>query len=168
MMFRPALAALALTGAAAVSLAACGSGATSSATAAASSAKAAASTAASAASGGASMAASAASGAASTASSAAAKASEAVESAKPSGSASASGSYTMQDVQQHATAGDCWAVVSNNVYNLTAWENEHPGGAQRIIDLCGTDATQAFNKQHGGQSEPEQELADFKIGTLSS
>ncbi len=74
----------------------------------------------------------------------------------------------MQDVQQHATAGDCWAVVSNNVYNLTAWENEHPGGAQRIIDLCGTDATQAFNKQHSGQSEPAQELAEFKIGTLSS
>lgn len=74
----------------------------------------------------------------------------------------------MAQVKAHGTPADCWAVINGNVYNLTAWENEHPGGAQRIIDLCGTDATQAFNKQHSGQSEPAQELAEFKIGTLSS
>lgn len=150
MTSRTTLASLALTGVAALSLAACGSGATSSATAAASSAEAVASSAAGA------------------ASSAAGTASEAVESAKPSGSATgSSGTYTMQDVEQHATAADCWAVVNKNVYNLTAWESEHPGGAQRIIDLCGTDATDAFTRQHSGQSEPQQELAEFKIGTLS-
>ena len=108
-------------GVAALSLAACGSGSTSSATA----------TATASATASASAAASSAKAVASTATSAAAEASEsgeAAESAKSSASASASsGTYTMQDVQQHATAGDCWAVVSNNVYNLTAWENEHPG-----------------------------------------
>lgn len=81
-------------------------------------------------------------------------------------SASASTSYRMSDVAQHNTQQDCWAAIDGDVYNLTSWISQHPGGSDKIIPLCGTDATSAFRNQHGSQEKPNAQLASFKIGTL--
>jgi uncharacterized membrane protein len=95
--------------------------------------------------------------------------SSAATSASPSASPSASStaaSYTMAEVATHNSASSCWAAISGSVYDLTRWINQHPGGPDVITALCGTDATSAFTAQHGGQAEPADELATFKIGTL--
>ncbi len=78
-----------------------------------------------------------------------------------------SGGYTIADVSKHKDASSCWTAINANVYDLTSWINEHPGGANAILSICGIDGTQAFMNQHGGQGRPEQELATFKIGSLS-
>ncbi len=75
-------------------------------------------------------------------------------------------SYTMADVSAHNTSGDCWTVINNTVYDVTAWEDQHPGGAARIIQLCGIDGTSLFDGQHEGEPKPEQMLAGFEIGVL--
>ncbi len=75
--------------------------------------------------------------------------------------------YTMAKVAQHNSAVSCWAAINGNVYDLTNWIGQHPGGPQRILNLCGTDATAAFNAQHGGQARPAQELAQFFLAPLS-
>lgn len=75
--------------------------------------------------------------------------------------------YAPSDVAQRSTPDDCWASIDGGVYDLTTWIAAHPGGAQRIIDLCGTDATSAFAGQHGGQAEPADELAALRIGSLA-
>jgi cytochrome b involved in lipid metabolism len=80
--------------------------------------------------------------------------------------AQAPNSYTLADVAQHPTASSCWSAIDGNVYDLTSWINQHPGGPEAILGICGTDGSAAFNAQHGGQSRPETELATFKIGTL--
>lgn len=72
----------------------------------------------------------------------------------------------MAEVSTHHTASSCWTVVSSVVYDLTGWVGQHPGGPEVILNLCGTDATAAFDAQHGGQSGPEAELATFRIGVL--
>ena len=95
-------------------------------------------------------------------------ASAATPKATPSTAAKASASLTLADVAKRNTAAECWAVVSNTVYNLTAYINSHPGGARNITNLCGTDATSAFNNQHGGQSRPNNVLAGFEVGTLGA
>ena len=87
---------------------------------------------------------------------------------KPTKSAKTASGYTLAEVAQRNTPADCWAVVSNTVYNLTPYINSHPGGAKNITNLCGKDATQAFSNQHGAQSRPNNTLAGFEIGTLSS
>lgn len=81
-------------------------------------------------------------------------------------SATGEATYTMADVAQHNTASSCWAAVTGSVYDLTRWINQHPGGPDVITTLCGTDATSAFNQQHGGQIEPADELKGFRIGAL--
>ncbi len=84
-----------------------------------------------------------------------------------SASPTADGTYTSAEVAVHNTAGDCWASINGNVYDLTDWEDKHPGGAQRIINLCGTDGSSAFDDQHGGEPKPEDMLAEYKIGVLA-
>ena len=75
--------------------------------------------------------------------------------------------YTLDQVEQHNQATDCWAAIEGEVYNLTDWVNQHPGGADHIAAICGTDATQAFEQQHSGQQRPASQLTQFRIGTLA-
>ena len=82
-------------------------------------------------------------------------------------SSSATTSYTLADVATHNTQSDCWAAIDGGVYNLTEWINRHPGGRDKIIALCGTDATKAFHGQHDDQAKPNTQLASFKVGELA-
>jgi cytochrome b involved in lipid metabolism len=86
----------------------------------------------------------------------------------PSTNAKTATSLTLADVAKRNTPAECWAVVSNTVYNLTPYINSHPGGAKNITNLCGSDATSAFSNQHGEQSKPNNTLAGFGIGTISA
>jgi len=74
--------------------------------------------------------------------------------------------YTIAQVASHNSGASCWTAISGNVYDLTAWISQHPGGSQAILSLCGVDGTAAFDAQHGGQRSPERELASLKIGAL--
>lgn len=74
-------------------------------------------------------------------------------------------SYTLAQVETHAGSSSCWTIVGTNVYNVTSWINQHPGGAEAILGMCGRDATSTFENQHGGQRRPENELQSFMIGT---
>jgi hypothetical protein len=87
-------------------------------------------------------------------------------SAKPSASAAAAG-YTMEKVKANASATSCWTVIKGNVYNLTAWINQHPGGSSSIKSLCGVDGSSAFAAQHKGESKPESRLAGYLLGPLT-
>ena len=89
----------------------------------------------------------------------------------PSGSATSTTStsnktFTMAEVQTHNTQASCWSAIGGDVYDLTTWISRHPGGANAIIGLCGTDGTDAYTNQHGGQGRPRSILALLKIGSI--
>ncbi len=75
-------------------------------------------------------------------------------------------SYSMADVATHKDGTSCWTVINGGVYDVTSWINQHPGGPDAILSLCGKDGSSTFTNQHEGQMRPEQELAGFKIGVL--
>lgn len=75
--------------------------------------------------------------------------------------------YTFSEVSKHADAQSCWTVIGANVYDLTAWINEHPGGPENILSICGADGTAAFEGQHGGQRKPERILENYILGPLT-
>ncbi|MFM7014224.1 MAG: cytochrome b5 domain-containing protein [Actinomycetota bacterium] len=81
--------------------------------------------------------------------------------------APADGAITIDEVAKHDTAGDCWSVINGDVYDLTQFASQHPGGQAAINSLCGVDGTSAFLSQHGTQRDPNRELASLKIGTLA-
>lgn len=74
--------------------------------------------------------------------------------------------YSLANVTTHASRSDCWVAVNGNVYDLTTWIAQHPGGPAAIVKICGTDGSATFNKQHGGQAQANAALAQFKIGAL--
>ena len=88
------------------------------------------------------------------------------EQAAESQSASPATTFTAAQLAQNSDATSCWASVDGSVYDLTEWISEHPGGSREIDALCGTDATAAFQRQHGSNAEAQQQLASFKIGEL--
>lgn len=76
-------------------------------------------------------------------------------------------SYTAAEVALHKDGESCWTIIDGNVYDLTQWIPQHPGGAQAILGLCGRDGTEAFHGQHDDAKRQADILATFKIGTLS-
>ncbi len=76
--------------------------------------------------------------------------------------------YTMEEVAKHNSKESCWTVIRGEVYDLTNWIDKHPGGADKILKICGKDGTDLFIKQHGGKEKPEKILEDFEIGVLKN
>jgi cytochrome b5 len=73
----------------------------------------------------------------------------------------------MAEVRQHNTQDSTWLVIRGEVYDVTSFLNEHPGGFDMIVNEAGTDATKAFNNA-GHSSDARKMLEQFKIGVLSS
>jgi hypothetical protein len=75
--------------------------------------------------------------------------------------------YTAGDVAGHAARNDCWFILYDVVYDITDYVDRHPGGASRIYDECGTDATQAYTSIHS-QSRVNCDGKGYIIGKLGS
>lgn len=82
--------------------------------------------------------------------------------------ASSTPAYTLAQVAAHTTSTDCWVAIAGNVYDLTAWIAQHPGGMSAIVSLCGKDGTEAFSGQHAKDPRAQAVLTTFKIGSLAS
>jgi cytochrome b involved in lipid metabolism len=67
-------------------------------------------------------------------------------------SPSATTSYTTADVAKHNMRSDCWIILKNNVYDVTKFGPQHPGG-DKIYDGCGQDLTTFIQTQHKPISE---------------
>lgn len=74
--------------------------------------------------------------------------------------------YTLDEVAKHASETDCWMAVEGKVYDATSFIPNHPGGA-KILNGCGKDATEMFNKveKHGDKARETQKglfIGDLK------
>lgn len=74
--------------------------------------------------------------------------------------------FTKEEVATHADDVSCWTIINGSVYDVTVYIPKHPGGEKRILKMCGTDGTSAFENEHGGQSKPETILAKYRLGAL--
>ena len=85
----------------------------------------------------------------------------------PSAQAGGTKSYTLADVAQHPNETSCWSAINGSVYDLTSWIRQHPGGADKILSICGKDGTAAFVDQHDSKQREQDILKTFLIGTLA-
>lgn len=79
--------------------------------------------------------------------------------------------YSTEQVAAHNTASDCWIIVNTRVYNVTNFIAIHPGGADRILNQCGSDATKSFTTQGGeGQhsASAQAQLKSMQIGFIEA
>ncbi|KAE8353922.1 FMN-dependent dehydrogenase-domain-containing protein [Aspergillus coremiiformis] len=51
-------------------------------------------------------------------------------------------------ISEHNTPQDCWIVVDNQVWDITDFLEEHPGGPSILLKYAGCDATKAYSEVH--------------------
>ncbi|GAT30417.1 cytochrome b5 reductase [Aspergillus luchuensis] len=73
--------------------------------------------------------------------------------------------YTLADVAKHNRKDDIWIAIHGQVFDITEYLQDHPGGVDVLLETAGTDATADF--EDVGHSEDSREiLQDYLIGTL--
>ncbi|KAF3491911.1 cytochrome b2 [Arthroderma uncinatum] len=79
---------------------------------------------------------------------------------------STSSLISSQAIAKHNTASDCWIVVDNQVWDITDFIHEHPGGPSIILKYAGRDATEAYSVVHSPNVIREGLSRDKLKGTL--
>lgn len=76
--------------------------------------------------------------------------------------------YHVSDVAENngKNGKPVWLIYKGNVYDVTDFLKEHPGGAELILEVAGKDATKAFNSA-GHSSDAVNDLKKFKIGEIA-
>merc|ERR1712241_1621506 len=57
-------------------------------------------------------------------------------------------SVTEAEVAKHSSDSDCWCIVGDEVYDVTNFLAEHPGGKKAIMLFAGKDTTEEFDMLH--------------------
>ncbi|CAK9112673.1 Cytochrome b2 [Durusdinium trenchii] len=69
------------------------------------------------------------------------------------------------ELEKHKAADDCWIAINGEVYNVTDFLGDHPGGKKAILMYAGKDATAEFEMLH----KPDiihKYGKDMKVGKL--
>ncbi|PSN63662.1 cytochrome b5 [Corynespora cassiicola Philippines] len=56
--------------------------------------------------------------------------------------------YTWTEINSHNSTDDLWVVIKGEIYDMTQFQNEHPGGKKVIQKAAGKDGTKQFLKYH--------------------
>lgn len=63
--------------------------------------------------------------------------------------------FSMDDIAKHNKKDDVWVVVKGCVLDCTKFLEDHPGGAQAIMNFAGRDATEEFAMLHDDEVIPK-------------
>eukprot|EP00058_Branchiostoma_floridae_P018473 XP_002603962.1 hypothetical protein BRAFLDRAFT_71750 [Branchiostoma floridae] len=55
---------------------------------------------------------------------------------------------TPEELAKHDKEGNVWTAIRGKVYNVTAYAEYHPGGAEELMRAAGKDGTDLFNEVH--------------------
>jgi len=78
--------------------------------------------------------------------------------------------YTSDDVSKHTSEDDCWMIIGNEsnggckVYDVSNYLDDHPGGAEVMLDVSGQNADEFF-EDIGHSGDARKELEKHLIGT---
>ncbi|GAB0090215.1 cytochrome b5 [Sergentomyia squamirostris] len=74
--------------------------------------------------------------------------------------------FTMDEVKANYHKKSLWVVINKSVYDLTKFQNEHPGGEDILRDMAGKDASEEF-EDIGHSSTARNQMTKYKIGELA-
>ncbi|KAI4154673.1 MAG: hypothetical protein LQ340_001517 [Diploschistes diacapsis] len=80
--------------------------------------------------------------------------------------ASSEGVYSLVEVSKHNNAKDIWVAMWNHVYDVTSYQEDHPGGKEFLIENAGMDATTAY-EDIGHSTDAREILETFRIGRIA-
>lgn len=74
--------------------------------------------------------------------------------------------YTLHDIAQHSTTGDCYLIVKGAVYDVSTYVSVHPGGKNSIVNRCGQEVTNLFTRIHSNLAWDL--LGKYYVGEISN
>jgi nitrite reductase (NADH) large subunit len=72
----------------------------------------------------------------------------------------------MSEVKKHTTKESCWVVLHGNVYDLTEFLPDHPGGDKVVLQWAGKDATKFWSAIHKPEWIQEYAKPEWCLGPL--
>ncbi|CAH0380974.1 unnamed protein product [Bemisia tabaci] len=73
--------------------------------------------------------------------------------------------FTMEKIKQLASKNRTIFVINNEVYDVSKFLDEHPGGEEVLQEHAGKDASETF-EDVGHSSDAREMMVKFKIGEL--
>ncbi|KAK6347306.1 hypothetical protein TWF696_007377 [Orbilia brochopaga] len=73
--------------------------------------------------------------------------------------------FSVDEVKAHSKPDDLYIIVHGDVYDLTQFKNEHPGGKKILERVAGKDATVQFQKYHK-DSVLDKYRGKLQVGSL--
>ncbi|KAH9207264.1 cytochrome b5-like heme/steroid binding domain-containing protein [Leptodontidium sp. 2 PMI_412] len=70
-----------------------------------------------------------------------------------------------EEIKVHNNEADTWIVVHGNVYEVTKFLEDHPGGKDIIVEVAGQDATVVF-EEAAHSSDARDILSKLLVGRL--
>ncbi|KAI9766586.1 MAG: hypothetical protein M1840_006397 [Geoglossum simile] len=75
--------------------------------------------------------------------------------------------FSKSDVASHNKADNLWIIVDQDVYDLTKFQDEHPGGKKILSRVAGKDASTQFWKYHS-EGVLKKYKAKLQVGSLDT
>ncbi|TPP60974.1 Cytochrome-b5 reductase [Fasciola gigantica] len=77
-----------------------------------------------------------------------------------------SAKFSWEEIEKHSSVADRWIVLEKKVYDVTKWQNRHPGGRKIIGHYATQDATEAFLAFHKDIETTKKFLKPYYIGDV--
>jgi len=71
----------------------------------------------------------------------------------------------LSEVAKHDSLDDAWLVINDQVYNITPFIEDHPGGKWLLLAFAGSDGTKAFESM-GHSAVARKQLRALHLGSL--
>jgi len=72
----------------------------------------------------------------------------------------------IEELQQHRDAKSLWLAIHDQVYDVTSFIEEHPGGEEVLLEQAGGYATEAF-EDVGHSTDARELMKKYQIGVLA-
>ncbi|CAG4962623.1 unnamed protein product [Parnassius apollo] len=73
--------------------------------------------------------------------------------------------FTRKEIAEHNSRSDAVFIIDNEVYDVTKFLDDHPGGHEVLIGVAGKDATESF-EDIGHSLDAKELMKKFLIGEL--
>lgn len=74
--------------------------------------------------------------------------------------------FSRLDVAKHDSISDCWLIVHGEVYDVSSYVNNHPGGVSSITTRCGKAVSSIFASIHSNRAW--NLLGKYRIGSIGT
>ncbi|KAK6185566.1 cytochrome b5 [Patella vulgata] len=73
--------------------------------------------------------------------------------------------YRLEEIAKHNNSKSTWLIIHDEVYDVTKFLEEHPGGEEVLLEQAGAEATEAF-EDVGHSTDARELMKEHLIGKV--